>query len=673
MCGIFGIVANHKSLIDSSLLNEILDELFVLSESRGKESSGIAIRSEKDLNIKVLKNSISASELIRSKKYKNFLSEATASSFDKGKLISSLSIIAHARLVTNGNQENNDNNQPVIKNGAVGVHNGIIVNVDTLWWNHKELRREYEVDTEFFLDFFQRELKHTSIQSALSLSFKEIFGAASVAIFSENSKRLVLGTNTGSLYYIYDKTASLFIFSSEKFILQTLVLNTKLKKMISLSSIHWMKAGSACLVDPEKVEIDLFSLNDDLLQSIETSREQQRKYKIINTTPREFFSNPSILSNVKHLENKLEFNLKSISKLKRCNKCLLPETFPFLIFDEKGVCSYCNGYEKQNYLGLDRLHQYADQIRNKNGDPDCLVAFSGGRDSSYSLHYIKKILNLNPIAYTYDWGMVTDLARRNQARICGKLGIEHILVSADIKKKRNYIRKNVSAWLQRPRLGTIPLFMAGDKQFFYYAYHLRKVNNLKETILCENMLERTNFKSGFCGIAPHFDDKHNFGLSTPKKLQMLMYYGKEFLLNPSYLNSSIWDSTKAFFTYYVTPHSYFNLFDYLPWEEEIIEKTLIEEYDWELSPDTKTTWRIGDGTAAFYNYIYYTVSGFSEFDTFRSNQIREGMMSREEALDKVNEENFPRFESIQWYLSTIGLDFEKTISIINSIPKLYQI
>ena len=72
---------------------------------------------------------------------------------------------------------------------------------------------------------------------------------------------------------------------------------------------------------------------------------------------------------------------------------------------------------------------------------------------------------MNPVAYTYDWGMVTDLARRNQARLCSQLGVEHIWVSADIKQKRRNVRKNVEAWLKRPELGMVPLFMAGDKQF----------------------------------------------------------------------------------------------------------------------------------------------------------------------------------------------------------------
>ena len=65
--------------------------------------------------------------------------------------------------------------------------------------------------------------------------------------------------------------------------------------------------------------------------------------------------------------------------------------------------------------------------------------------------------------------MVTSIARRNQARMTGKLGIEHLWVSADIKWKRKNISKNVKTWLKRPKLGMIPIFIAGDKQFFYYA------------------------------------------------------------------------------------------------------------------------------------------------------------------------------------------------------------
>ena len=102
---------------------------------------------------------------------------------------------------------------------------------------------------------------------------------------------------------------------------------------------------------------------------------------------------------------------------------------------------------------------------------------------------------MNAVAYTYDWGMVTDLARRNISRICAQLGVEHILVSADIVRKRENIRKNVLAWLKRPNLGMVPLFMAGDKQYYYYLKKVREQLGVGLSVLGENMLERTDFKT----------------------------------------------------------------------------------------------------------------------------------------------------------------------------------
>ena len=91
-----------------------------------------------------------------------------------------------------------------------------------------------------------------------------------------------------------------------------------------------------------------------------------------------------------------------------------------------------------------------------------------------------------------------------------------------------------------------------------------------------------------------------------------------------------------------------------------------------LSPtDTDTTWRIGDGTAGFYNYIYYTIAGFTEHDTFRSNQVREGVLSREQALKLVEKENQPRYENIAQYLKMLNLDFSNVIKTINDVPRLW--
>jgi hypothetical protein len=142
--------------------------------------------------------------------------------------------------------------------------------------------------------------------------------------------------------------------------------------------------------------------------------------------------------------------------------------------------------------------------------------------------------------------------------------------------------------------------------------------------------------------------------------------------NPLYFNNSLFDTLQGeYYRSFNKKSDYYHLFDYYKWQEDEIDSLLKSEYEWELAQDTSTTWRIGDGTAAFYNYIYRTVAGFTEHDTFRSNQVREGDITRDEALRFVEEENQPRYENIKWYLDLLDLDFEEVITKVNNIPRLY--
>ncbi|MEG2640805.1 MAG: 7-cyano-7-deazaguanine synthase [Bacilli bacterium] len=373
-----------------------------------------------------------------------------------------------------------------------------------------------------------------------------------------------------------------------------------------------------------------------------------------------------------NLETEYSKNSNGIKYLKRCTKCVLPETFPFIEFDEEGVCNYCRNHKPMKVSSsFDNLIKLVEPYR-RNNKIDCIVPFSGGRDSTLALHIIKKELKLNPVAFTYDWGMATDLAYRNADKVCKKLGVENITVKANIARKRENIRKNITAWLKNPELGMIPLFMAGDKWFFYYCNQLKKDLDVKLNIWGVNRLENTDFKTGFAGLRPEFEKKTIYSINLQNQLKLFGYVTKNVLKSPGYINNSIFDSLGSFASRYISPKKdYFHLFDYYKWDENELNDLLINEYDYELAPDSPSTWRIGDGTAAFYNYIYYTVAGFSEYDTFRSNQIREGMISREEAIKLLEKENFPRFESIKWYLDTINLDYDNVMKIINNIPKLY--
>ncbi|MDT7833444.1 hypothetical protein RQM59_13735 [Flavobacteriaceae bacterium S356] len=677
MCGIFGVITKKESHYDNRFLTKSLKALAKLSETRGKDSSGLCTINHDKNSFEIVKGPIPANELLkRDRVEENLKNIFSKKNNDNYKLA-----FGHARLVTNGTQLEDANNQPVIKNDIICIHNGIVVNVDELWEEHPELVRADEIDTEVLPSLIRNELnKGFSLESSVCKTVNKVFGTASLAMTFADIEKFVLTTNNGSLYVLHNNKDIVF-FASERAMLNGLLKKLQIESKIGEFELFQLKANQIFTVDLNsfKFEKKLFSeINDSKgdteylgnKRSIHVHGEKSRKKQISTVLD---LNSIHLSSEAAKDQEMLIYPMDEIKKLKRCTTCILPETFPFIEFDEKGECNYCKNYKKKNQARpLDELKALVEPYRSKDGSPDCLVPFSGGRDSMYVMHIIKKELGLNPIAFTYDWGMVTDLARRNIARICGELGVENIIVAADIHWKRANIRKNIKAWLKKPDLGMIPLFMAGDKFFFYYADKVKKQTGIKLNIWGINHLENTDFKTGFGGLAPQFEKDKIYSLSVKNQLKLFGFVGKNLIKSPGYFNQSMLDSLGSFASRYVAPKKdYYHLFDYMQWDEKTIEDIIINDYKWETSIDTNSTWRIGDGTASFYNYVYTLVAGFSENDTFRSNQVREGMLTREDALNLVYEENRPRYNSLKWYLEIIGLDFRDTISEVNKMKRLF--
>ena len=556
-------------------------------------------------------------------------------------------------MVTNGTQYNPNNNQPVAKKNIALVHNGIIVNESELWDHLQDVSREYDVDSESILETFRNYLKITGdVKEAIADTYDAIQGMASTIWLIQKNHYMIAVSNNGSLYKCSSSDDKLIVFASERLMLEKLI-----DSIPDLS--HWLQKKKIVQISSKQSVI----VSDGYTGCCD-------EIHVVQDLP--VISSRQGL-NLKNY-SRFDIDFEKIKKIRRCTKCILPETMPFIRFDKDGVCNYCKGYKRAEYKGLKELDNW--QKRQITENKTAMVSFSGGRDSSYGLHFFVKEMGIKPVAYCYDWGMVTDIARRNQSRMCSQLGIELILVSADIKKKRENIRKNVNAWLKKPSLGMIPLFMAGDKHYFYYANKVKKDYNLDIVLLASNPFEKTYFKSGYCGVMPDILKKQYIKMDMerlPIKDVAVMsgYYIGQFLKNKAYLNTSIVDTFSAMLSYYMIPHDYFRLFDYIPWNENIIDETLKNQYGWECAEDIKSTWRIGDGTAPFYNYIYCLVTGFTENDTLRSNQIREGMLGRKEALELIYQDNQPRFDSLKWYFETIQIDMEQALEVINRIPRFY--
>jgi len=537
----------------------------------------------------------------------------------------------HSRLVTNGTSDN----QPVEREQVIVLHNGIIVNEAAIW---AELGKTptLTIDTETIPAIIASHLEAGgSVETAAARVLDLAEGVVACAALIPRLGKLLLFSNNGSLY-VGDKSGGL-VFSSERYPLE----------QIQATGIRQVRRDVEIVdVPTQETEIPITEWADrsvDLVPGLGVSAEEE-----------------ALLVYPKH-------------ELRRCTRCVLPETMPYIAFDENGVCNYCLHYKSRNHpRPKEELFALVEPYRRAHGD-EVLVPFSGGRDSSYGLHLIIHELGLRPITYTYDWGMVTDLGRRNVSRMSAKLGVENIIVAPDITKKRDYIRRNLNAWIKRPHLGMLSVLTAGDKHFFRHIETIKKQTGVSLNLWSINPLEVTHFKAGFLGVPPDFAEQRVYSHGAMKQLRYQSLRFKAMLQSPGYFNRSLWDTLSGeYYRSFTTKTDYFHVFDYWRWDEQEIESVLDSEYDWERAPDTQTTWRIGDGTAAFYNYAYYTIAGFTEHDTFRSNQVREGDLTREEALRLVEEENTPRYPNLKWYLDVVGVDFTAAIEAVNRAPKLYE-
>ena len=647
MCGIFGFIAAPGAKIDTRIMRSLLDDFFHLSEPRGQEASGLAISAGGE--IRVFKRNLPPAIMLKNHEYQRFLENSfkAVTYDDANTLTSPVAIMGHCRLVTNGVEIVPGNNQPVLTEHSVGIHNGIITNDSVLWKDNPHLKRLHDTDSEILFRLMDDAFDQSNnLALATKDVFEKITGSASTAVFRNDLAVLGLASNTGSLYFREIPQSKIFVFASEKFILQTFLKNQRRALSVTDTGTQQLKPGQACNVSFSSVEVDRFELCSE--------------------------TSPKLSPNVNHANYAIIDRSNRVSEIKRCSKCVLPATYPFIEFDAQGICQHCRAYKPLELAGADALERTLDKYRSKDGSPDCIVAFSGGRDSSYGLHLLKTRYEMNPVAYTYDWGMVTGIARRNQARILGKLGVEHILRAADIPAKRRYMRKNIQAWLKKPHLGMVPLFMAGDKFFYDIGRQLRTELNLDLVIFCAgNELERTDFKGGFAGIRESQHGQRLFAFSLWNKISIALFYAFQYARNPAYINESLIESLHAFRSSFIAKDDFLYLFHYLDWDEKIIDQTLKDEYDWETAEHTENTWRIGDGYTSFINYIFYTVAGFSEFDTFRSNQIRKGLITRGEAMQLIEQENQPDLSVLYEFAQQIGINLEEVLTKINTIKKLY--
>ncbi len=333
--------------------------------------------------------------------------------------------------------------------------------------------------------------------------------------------------------------------------------------------------------------------------------------------------------------------------LKKCTKCLLPANYPGIEYDQDGVCNYCLSYRKAKYKGKKKLEKIFDSIRNENNKYDCLVGISGGRDSSYALYYLVKKFNMKILAYSADNGFIPKEAKSNMKKMTDILNVKLIIEKHNFL--RNCIRHNIKSWMRNPSAAMIPMICCGCRLgIFRGLLKLAKKEKIPLIVIgAGNPVESSRFKKKLFFSNPFGSIKI---IRKSKIFSFLFGYVYELLKNPLYfLNATI--SLIYLKEYFYCFHSnkirdffYPNqitlrLYRYIEWNEQKVLSTIKKKLNWKVSDFSTSPWRFDCLISVLKNYLYKKSIGFTEKDEILSNMIREKMITKEEALRRMESEN----------------------------------
>lgn len=163
--------------------------------------------------------------------------------------------------------------------------------------------------------------------------------------------------------------------------------------------------------------------------------------------------------------------------MRRCRRCVLPDTYPRISFDGDGICNVCANHRPFTPIPEKKLLAQFDAARKRRKAYDALVPLSGGKDSTYVLWLATRVYRLRVLAFTFDNGFLTDVARRNISNALEAAETDHVLYKPSWEFLRRLYRAHllrtgelctvctlgiVSSYTRTALMYSIPLVLTGN-------------------------------------------------------------------------------------------------------------------------------------------------------------------------------------------------------------------
>jgi N-acetyl sugar amidotransferase len=352
-----------------------------------------------------------------------------------------------------------------------------------------------------------------------------------------------------------------------------------------------------------------------------------------------------------------------MSELRRCNNCLLPETYETIeIEQDNRSCNMCRTSEYKK-TGIDwakrkkMLDEVIEKFRGKY-DYDCIVPFSGGKDSSFTLYYLMKEYKIKPLVVRFNHGFMRSNHEKNVEKVLKKLGADFINFTPNwqvVKRLmlESFMRKTDFCWhchtgiysypLQVAIKYNVPLVLWGEplaEMSAYYTYEddMIEWEDENKFNIYRNLGITADDMHGMINSPENPIDKRDLMPYTYPKLEDLKRIG-----------------------YYSVC-----LGSFIPWDYKKQTRLIMDELGWsgdelegvptEINQEFAKIECWMQGTR---DYIKYLKRGYGRVTQLVNFEVRNNTMTTEEAWEWIKKYDGRKPQSLDVFLGYMGMTEEE--------------
>lgn len=311
-----------------------------------------------------------------------------------------------------------------------------------------------------------------------------------------------------------------------------------------------------------------------------------------------------------------------------CKKCVLNERFAGIRFNDDGICNFCTSARsmdnqrsiRSKYEG--KFEKLIEEHKGK-GSYDALVAYSGGKDSTYTLHLLRERYDLRILAYTFDNWYQSERAQRNIRAVLSNISVDHMTFTPSFEGIKKVVLASMSADM-------------------YSAKAMARASSVCTS--CISMVRFIGFRQSIEQRIPFLI----FGMSpgqapiataVVKTNPQMIRTMQDTLLRP--LSDRVGDTIKPFFLeqrHFDRPDDFpysINPLAFADYDEEVIFKTA-DGYGWKKPDDTDAN-STNCLLNALANQVHLDSFGVNPYAYEIAELVRTGCMSRQEGLARLAE------------------------------------